>query len=99
MDKFDTLAHALEKNTPAAHPVEDAEKILAHYKETLPTATHAIVFVNQDFCSSNFGAWSVVAVGPDCSIKTPEEIETLHLNDLPSQRQYPVAYVQIGGQL
>lgn len=52
-------------------------------------ATGLVLFRNMDFNSSNFGCQSLVAIGPTCTYKVIEECEGKHLNDLPSQRQYP----------
>jgi len=55
-------------------------------------ATHLVLFENQDFCSSQFGAKSVVCVGPECTYKTPQDCEGKWLHDLPSQRQYATTF-------
>jgi hypothetical protein len=69
--------------------------ILEKIQAKFPTAQYAVVFLNMDFNSSQFGAWTVLPVGPDQTVKTLEECSRIWLNDLPSQRQYPVAYVEI----
>ena len=58
-------------------------------------ATHLVLFENQDFWSSQFGAKTVVCVGPGCTYKAPEECEGKWLNDLPSQRQYATAWCEV----
>lgn len=57
-----------------------------------PRTSHLVLFENQDFCSSRFGAKSLMQIGPDCTYKTLSDVEGHHLNDLPSQRQYPIAF-------
>lgn len=52
-----------------------------------------VLYENQQLDSSAFGDSTAVAVGPGRTYKTVEEAAAGHLNDLPSQRQYPVAYV------
>ena len=61
-------------------------------------STHVVVFENQAFDSSAFGSRSAVCVGPNNTYKTPQECEGKHLLDLPSQRQYPVAYAVVEGE-
>jgi len=51
-----------------------------------------VVFENRQLDSSAAGARSAVAVGPGCSHHSVAAVKKLWLNDLPSQRQYPVAY-------
>jgi hypothetical protein len=57
-------------------------------------ATHLVMFENQVFDSSQFGARSVVCVGPECTYKTPQECEGHWLHDLPSQRQYATTFCE-----
>lgn len=58
--------------------------------------SHLVLFENQDFTSSQFGARTALAVGPSRTYQTLESVEGQWLNDLPSQRQYPVAYAGTG---
>ena len=58
-------------------------------------ATHLVVFQNITMDSSQFGAETVVAIGPTMTYKTLAEIEGRHLHDLPSQRQYPQEFVDL----
>jgi hypothetical protein len=53
-----------------------------------------ISFENQQMDSSSFGVRTQVAYGPGCTYKKPEDVEGKWLNDLPSQRQYPVSYAE-----
>ena len=55
-------------------------------------ASHLVAFENLMMDSSALGQRTVLCVGPGCTYESPEECEGHHLNDLPSQRQYPVAY-------
>jgi hypothetical protein len=57
------------------------------------TARFLVVFECQQLDSSSCGARTVMAVGPGKTYETLESLEGLHLKDLPSQREYPVAYV------
>lgn len=57
-------------------------------------ATHLILFENQTMDSSSFGKRTVACCGPNNTYKTPQMAEGCWLNDLPSQRQYPVAYCE-----
>lgn len=95
LTKYPTLTEALAANTPSANPDQDATKIIKKLAQTQPKATQAVLFVNHDFSSSKFGAWTVMAVGPNQTYKTVEDVHGSHLFDLPSQRQYPVAYVDL----
>jgi len=54
-----------------------------------------IVFENQAMDSSHLGERTAVVFGPTCTYKSPEEAEGRWLNDLPSQRQYPVAWTKV----
>lgn len=58
-------------------------------------ATHVVLFRNNDMWSSQLGSKTAMCVGPTCTCTTPEECEGKHLNDLPSQRQYPYAYCEV----
>ena len=57
-----------------------------------PATTGLVRFENLDFNSSQFGTQTIMCVGPTRTYKTIEECEGKHLYDLPSQRQYAVAY-------
>lgn len=58
----------------------------------LPGTDGLIVFENVDLSSSQIGARTAVAYGPERTIKSLDDAKGRHLNDLPSQRQYPTAY-------
>jgi len=58
-------------------------------------ATHLVLYENQDMSSSCLGDRSALCVGPSCTRKTPDECDGQWLNDLPSQRQYAVAYCEV----
>ncbi len=60
-----------------------------------PGVTHLVVFENQQFDSSQFGYRTVVIIGKPYTYKTLDDVKGKHLNDLPSQRQYPVYYVEL----
>lgn len=97
LKEYPTLSEAIQEHTPAENPDQAGTKIVKHFADKFPDATNAVLFVNLDFSSSQFGAWTVMAVGPNQTCKTVEEIAGRHLNDLPSQRQYPVAFVALRG--
>lgn len=59
--------------------------------------TALVLFRNDNFNSSAFGAQTVMVIGPPFTYKTVEEVEGRHLNDLPSQRQYATYYVKRPG--
>ena len=61
-----------------------------------PTATHFALFENLDFTSSQLGRRTCIVVGPNNTFKSPQDCVGRWLNDLPSQRQYPVAWVTVG---
>ena len=65
-----------------------------HLREKFEFAdvTHLVLFENIDMSSSQLGRRSAMLVGPSYTYKTLEAVEGQHLNDLPSQRQYAVAY-------
>jgi hypothetical protein len=93
---YPTLTEALIAHAPAVKNTDQvATRCLNNLKSRFPSATHAVLFVNQAFDNSQFGAWHVMAVGPDNTYKNLEEIDGKHLNDLPSLRQYPVAAIEL----
>lgn len=51
-----------------------------------------VLFRNEAMDSSECGRMTVLGVGEGFTCKTVEEVEGMWLNDLPSQRQYPVVY-------
>jgi len=55
-------------------------------------ARYIVVYENLDFWSPRFGERSALKVGPGCQVETLEQALRIWLGDLPSQRQYPVAY-------
>jgi len=55
-------------------------------------ARHIVVYEVLDFWSSRFGHRTALKVGPGCQVETLEQALQIWLGDLPSQRQYPVAY-------
>jgi hypothetical protein len=55
-------------------------------------ARHIVVYEVLDFWSSRFGHRTALKVGPGCSIKSLEQALQIWLGDLPSERQYAVAY-------
>lgn len=80
----------LEKLKEQMHP-ETWQKI----DDLAERADALVLFVNQDFWSSNLGQRTVLAVGAEFTYKSVSELEGRHLNDLPSQRLYPVAFVEL----
>lgn len=94
---YTTLREALEKETAAPNPVEAAEHVLKVVQDKYPDATGIVLFVNVDFSSSQFGAWTCLPVGPSNSLKSVTEAYGRHLGDLPSQRKYPMAATLLPG--
>jgi hypothetical protein len=93
---FPTLTEALIAHAPAVKNTDQvATRCLKNLKSRFPSATHAVLFVNQAFDSSQFGAWHVLAIGPDNTYKNLDEINNKHLNEMPSLRQYPVAAIEL----
>ena len=64
-----------------------------HLLKQAVTARFMVVFECGQMDSSSHGRRTVMAVGPGKTYETLKDIEGKHLNDLPSQREYPVAYV------
>ena len=60
-----------------------------------PGTVALVAFENQAFDSSAFGARSALRVGDGCTYASVETTEGKWLNDLPSQRQYPVGFVLV----
>ncbi len=54
--------------------------------------THLVKFQNQMLDSSSLGESSFVIIGPGCTFKNLDAVNGKWLKDLPSQRQYPVAF-------
>ena len=61
-----------------------------------PDAEAVVLFENVAMDSSSFGERKVVIVGPDRGIESVAACEGKWLNDLPSQRLYPQAFVPLG---
>lgn len=97
LKEYSTLSQALSEHALCNNPDQDGTKLVKHLRSKNPTATYAVLFVNLDSSSSQFGRYTVMAVGPAQTYKTLEEVQGSWLFDLPSQRQYPVAYVNLGG--
>jgi predicted YcjX-like family ATPase len=95
--KYNTLTEAIEAHVKMPRPDQAATKILRHFEKRFPDATHAVLFVNLDFSSSQFGHWTVMVVGPGQTYKKIEDVDGSWLHDLPSMRQYPSAYVELKG--
>jgi hypothetical protein len=57
--------------------------------------TAFVLFRCEQMDSSHLGEQTVVAVGPNCTYKSPGDCEGKWLRDLPSERQYPVSYVRL----
>lgn len=53
-----------------------------------PETEGLVLFMNNQFDSSQFGTCSAVSIGKNCTYKSWEDCQGKHLNDLPSQRQY-----------
>lgn len=71
------------------------EVVDALRKARMTPGTAALVLSeNQQMDSSSFGARTAMRVGPACTYKTWQECEGHWLHDLPSQRQYIVAYTE-----
>ena len=60
-------------------------------------ARYIVVYEVLDFWSSRFGHRTALKVGPGCSVESLEQALQIWLGDLPSQRQYPVAYLVLEG--
>jgi hypothetical protein len=95
--KYDSLADAIGINTTVMDALQAGTKIEKILRDKFPTAEYAVLFVNLDMNSSQFGKWTVLPIGPDQTFKTLAEVQDGHLNDLPSQRQYPVGYSDLKG--
>lgn len=103
LDRIDI--HALLKRSAGldanCHPSEfkpQAERLLA-LAGRYPTATSFVLFERLDLSSSHAGDNSILAVGPDNTYPDLESVYGRHLHDLPSQRQYAVAYCPIDSEV
>lgn len=52
-----------------------------------------VLFENRQMDSSNYGRTTCMLIGPTNTYKSAEDCEGKYLNDAPSQRQHPVAWV------
>ena len=94
--RYTSIKTMIEAETPPPPPEAGTiEDLAARVKSQNPTATGAALFINSDFSSSQFGRWTILAIGPDQTYKRIEDLAGSHLHDLPSQWQYPVAYAPI----
>ena len=81
-----SLREVFEKMDPSTH-----QKIIDVAKSY--EATHLAVYECIQMDSSSFGNRSVICVGPNNTIKTPEELaKSIHKPETVSQREYPQAY-------
>jgi hypothetical protein len=55
-------------------------------------ARYIVVYENLNLWSSRLGERTALRVGPGCSVPSLERAFEIWLGDLPSERQYPVAY-------
>ncbi len=69
------------------------EAITRQVRVTFPDATHMVCFEDVELRIKLDRARTAVVVGPANTFKSPADCEGKWLNDLPSQRQYPVSYV------
>lgn len=72
----------------------DVDVALEEALKRKPDATGLVLFENKMFDSSSRGAMTAMLIGPSNTYKSAEECEGKYLNELPSQRQYPVAWVE-----
>ena len=59
-----------------------------------PDATGVVLFENLMMDSSSRGAMTAMIIGPTNTYKSAEDCEGKFLNEMPSQRQHPVAWVE-----
>lgn len=74
----------------------DVHEKLRRLAVSNPTDTHLVLYENQLFDSSQFGARSALIVGPQRSTPTLEVALAGHLGHLASDRKEPVAYTVLG---
>lgn len=72
----------------------DVEVALQEALKRKSDAVGLVLFENKMFDSSSRGAMTAMLIGPTNTYKSAEECEGKYLNELPSQRQYPVAWVE-----
>jgi len=82
-----TMEEMMDKFDPEVH-----DAIRRSIKGT--NATELILAENQMMDSSAYGSRSCMCAGPTCTYKSHEECEDKWINDLPSQRQYFIAWCQ-----
>jgi len=76
--------------------LEKADQAAIAFEEGLKKKSDAIgivLFENRMMDSTNYGRMTAMIIGPTNTFKSAEDCEGKFLNDLPSQRQYPVAWV------
>ena len=59
-----------------------------------PDAIGVVLFENLMMDSSSRGAMTAMIIGPTNTYKSAEDCEGKFLNEMPSQRQHPVAWVE-----
>lgn len=72
----------------------DVEVALQEALKRKSDAVGLVLFENKMLDSSSRGAMTAMLIGPTNTYKSVEECEGKYLNELPSQRQYPVAWVE-----
>ncbi len=98
MGMFRETPRELEENRrryarETSQPEENYVSIEERINRLARKADYLVVFENQQLDSSECGRRQVLGVGPGFTCETLEAAAEGHLNDLPSQRQYPVSYV------
>ena len=83
-----TMKEMMDKFDPEVH-----EAIREAIRNT--GATELLWAENQQIDSSAFGARSCIMAGPTCTYKSHEECEGKWIKDLPSQRQYFIAWCKV----
>lgn len=72
----------------------DVEVALQEALKRKSDAVGLVLFENKMLDSSSRGTMTAMLIGPTNTYKSVEECEGKYLNELPSQRQYPVAWVE-----
>lgn len=83
---FDEITKGSREGT-----IDFVKKILAR-----SDVTHLVKFINTMMDSSRLGESTFVVIGPGCTYKTLAEVKSQWLNDLPSERQYPISFYEKG---
>lgn len=78
---------------PGQRTADEARTGAVKHLERFPTAAGLVLFRNNNFDASAYGASTVGVFGPDCAWKCVADFDGKPLGTAPSDFQYPVCWI------